>query len=237
MINTKLFSVLAIVVAVALAPASIVFAQTDTSVENSPNQIDKEDRKVFFDKIKIEKQKLRDQIRDFNSQSDRQAYDRYNGIHADPTVLFKGQTFGWAILNNQAHPAEFNLNGQAGPTEKGWQLKGEGTIFIGDREIPFDLNGFTKKNHVNLKGISQDNDSIMIHLKGNFAPIAEDDGSYALAFTRVSLTVEESDVKVPLMLVGQAAISPIISDEQSESDETDFGSDLRDYDELLKLLT
>jgi len=93
MINTKLFSVLAIVVAVALAPASIVFAQTDTSVENSPNQIDKEDRKVFFDKIKIEKQKLRDQIRDFNSQSDRQAYDRYNGIHADPTVLFKGQTF------------------------------------------------------------------------------------------------------------------------------------------------
>jgi len=77
----------------------------------------------------------------------------------------------------------------------------------------------------------------MIHLKGNFAPIAEDDGSYALAFTRVSLTVEESDVKVPLMLVGQAAISPIISDEQSESDETDFGSDLRDYDELLKLLT
>lgn len=237
MINAKLFSALAIVVAVAIAPASIAFAQADASVENSKNRIDKEEQKAFFDKIKIEKQKLRDQIQDFNDQKDRQVDSTYDRIHADPTVLFKGQTSGWAIVNNQAYTTEFNLNGKAGPIEKGWQIKGEGTVFVGDREIPFDLKGFTKKNHVNIKGVSQDNDSVRIHLKGNFAPVAENEGSYALAFTRASLTVEESDVKVPLMLVGEVTTSPIISEDTPVSDETEFEADLRDLDEMLELLT
>ena len=235
--NAKLFSALAIVMAIVIAPASGAFAQLDVAAENSNKQIDKEERKSFFDNIKDQRNALRDQVRDFNDQrKDRLVNSDHERIPVEPSLTFEGQTSGWAVVNGKAYPTEFTLDGKAGQTERGWQLTGTGTIFVGDRVIPFDLKGFAKNNHVNMKGVSQDNDSVIIHLRGNFAPIAESEDSFALAFTRAALVVEDSDVKIPLVLVGDVTATPIISDEPV-SDETDFESDIPEIDEILELLT
>ena len=201
--NAKLFSALAIVMVIAIAPASGAFAQSDVAVENSNNQIDKEERKDFLDRIKDQRNALRDQIREFNDQrKDRLADSEHERILVEPSLTFEGQTSGWAVVNGKAYPTDFTLDGKAGQTKQGWQLTGIGNVFVGEREIPFDLKGFAKNNHVSMKGVSQNNDSVIIHLRGNFAPIAENENSFALAFTRVAIIVEDSDVKVPLVLVG-----------------------------------
>ncbi|AJM92054.1 hypothetical protein [Nitrosopumilus piranensis] len=234
--NAKLFSVLAIVMAIAIAPISGAFAQSDVAAENS-NKIDK-DRKAFFDAIKDQRNALRDQIRDFNDQrKDRLTDSAHDRIHVEPTLSFDGVTSGWAVVNGIAYPADFTLDGKARQTEKGWHLTGVGTIHVGERNIPFDLKGFAKGNHVSMKGVSQNNDSITIHLRGNFAPVAESENSFALAFTRAAITVVDSDVKVPLVLVGDVTVNPLVSDEEPISDETDFESDTQDLDEVLELLT
>jgi len=142
-----------------------------------------------------------------------------------------------AVVNGKAYPAEFTLEGKAGQTDRGWQITGTGTVFVGEREITFDLKGFAKNNHVSMKGISQDNDKVIIHLRGNFAPIAENENSFALTFTRAAITVEDSDVKVPLVLVGDVTVKPIVSDDEPVSDETDFQPDTQELDEVLELLT
>ena len=109
-------------------------------------------------------------------------------------------------------------------------ITGTGTIFIGDREITFDLKGFAKNNRVHMNGVSQDDDSIKIHLKGHFAPIADSDDSYALAFTRAAIIAESSDVKVPLVLVGDVTVTPTITDEPviDETDSEDVDIDVLD---------
>jgi len=210
-----------------IVPASGAFAQSDVAAENTDRQIDKEERKAFFDDIKDQRKALHDQIRDFNDQrKDRLDDSDQERISVEPTLSFKGQTSGWAVINDKAYPTEFTLEGKAGHTKQGWQLTGTGTVFVGEREITFDLKGFAKNNHINMKGVSQDDDSVIIHLKGNFTPIAESENSFALAFTRAALVIEDSDVKVPLVLVGDIIVEPIIFDNESVSDETDFESDI-----------
>ncbi len=236
--NAKLFSALAVIMAIVIAPASGAFAQSDVAVENSNNQIDKEERKAFLDNIKDQRNALRDQVRDFDDQrKDRLADSEQKRIHVESSLTFEGQTSGWAVINGKAYPTDFVLDGKAEQTKQGWQLTGTGTVFVGEREITFDLKGFAKNNHVNMKGVSQDNDSVIIHLRGNFAPIAESENSFALAFTRAAITVEDSDVRVPLVLVGDVTVKPLISNEESVSEETDFETDLAELDKVLELLT
>ena len=101
--NAKLFSALAIVMAIAIAPASGAFAQSDVAVENSNDQIDKEERKDFLDNIKDQRNALRDQVRDFNDQrKDRLADSEHERIPVEPSLTFEGQTSGWAIVNGKA---------------------------------------------------------------------------------------------------------------------------------------
>ncbi|MHA7734067.1 hypothetical protein [Nitrosopumilus sp. S6] len=234
--NAKLFSALALVMAIVIAPASGAFAQSDVAAENS-NAIDKEERKAFFDGIKDQRNALRDQIRDFNDQKrDRLTDSQHDRANIEPTLMFDGHTSGWAVVNGKAYPAEFTLEGKAGQTDRGWKTTGTGTVFVGEREIKFDLKGFAKNNHVSMKGVSQDNDEVIIHLRGHFTPVAESENSFALAFTRAVITVENSDIKVPLVLVGEVTVKPIVSDGEPVSDETDFEPDTQELDEVLELL-
>ena len=235
--NAKLFSALAIVMAIAIAPASGAFAQSDVAAENSKNQIDKEERKAFFDGIKDQRNALRDQIKDFNDQKrDRLTDSQHDRPNVEPTLMFDGHTSGWGVVNGEAYSTEFTLEGKAGQTDRGWKTSGTGTVFIGEREITFDLKGFAKNNHVSMKGVSQDNDNVVIHLRGHFTPVVESENSFALAFTRAAITVQDSDVKVPLVLVGEVAVKPIVSDDEPVSDETDFQPDTEELDEVLELL-
>lgn len=227
----KLFLVLSIIMAVAIAPISGAFAQTDA--ENSDIQTDKEQRKAYAKEIKEQRQLLKDQLKDLNDQRKNRLGDTFDERIQDVefTLSVNGVTSGWAVVDGKAFPAEFILDANAGHAEKrGMIITGTGTIFIGDREITFDLKGFAKNNRVNMNGVSQDDDSIKIHLKGHFAPIADSDDSYALAFTRAAITAESSDVKVPLVLVGDVTVTPTITDEPvvDETDSEDVDIDVLD---------
>lgn len=227
----KLFLVLSIIMAVAIAPVSGAFAQTDA--ENSDIQTDKEQRKVYAKEIKEQRQLLKDQLKDLNDQRKNRLGDTFDERIQDVefTLSVNGVTSGWAVVDGKAFPAEFILDANAGYAEKrGMIITGTDTIFIGDREITFDLKGFAKNNRVHMNGVSQDDDSIKIHLKGHFAPIADSDDSYALAFTRDAIIAESSDVKVPLVLVGDVTVTPTITDEPviDETDSEDVDIDVLD---------
>ena len=227
----KLFLVLSIIMAVAIAPVSGAFAQTDA--ENSDIQTDKEQRKAYAKEIKEQRQLLKDQLKDLNDQRKNRLGDTFDERIQDVefTLSVNGVTSGWAIVDGKAFPAEFILDANAGYAEKrGMIITGTGTIFIGDREITLDLKGFAKNNRVHMNGVSQDDDSIKIHLKGHFTPIADSDDSYALAFTRAAIIAESSDVKVPLVLVGDVTVTPTITDEPviDETDSEDVDIDVLD---------
>ena len=227
----KLFLVLSIIMAVAIAPVSGAFAQTDA--ENSDIQTDKEQRKAYAKEIKEQRQLLKDQLKDLNDQRKNRLGDTFDERIQDVefTLSVNGVTSGWAIVDGKAFPAEFILDANAGYAEKrGMIITGTGTIFIGDREITLDLKGFAKNNRVHMNGVFQDDDSIKIHLKGHFAPITDSDDSYALAFTRAAIIAESSDVKVPLVLVGDVTVTPTITDEPviDETDSEDVDIDVLD---------
>jgi len=227
----KLFLVLSIIMAVAIAPVSGAFAQTDA--ENSDIQTDKEQRKAYAKEIKEQRQLLKDQLKDLNDQRKNRLGDTFDERIQDVefTLSVNGVTSGWAVVDGKAFPAEFILDANAGYAEKrGMIITGTGTIFIGDREITLDLKGFAKNNRVHMNGVSQDDDSIKIHLKGHFTPIADSDDSYALAFTRAAIIAESSDVKVPLVLVGDVTVTPTITDEPviDETDSEDVDIDVLD---------
>ncbi|MFB5627800.1 MAG: hypothetical protein ACE5R5_06350, partial [Nitrosarchaeum sp.] len=72
-----------------------------------------------------------------------------------------------------------------------------------------DLQGHARGNHVSLKGTTSQFDSVVIHLNGYFAPIADESGSFALAFHRSAIINEQADIRIPLVLVGQVDTTPI----------------------------
>ena len=219
----QLISALAIIMAVAIAPATGAFAQSDVASDEINNKkIYKEEKKQFFDSIKEQRKALTEQIKDFKDQRKDKSPDSDRIRDVEPSLEFKGETSGWAVIGGKAYPATFSLEGKAGQVERGWHLSGNGTVVIGDRNVTFDLKGFAKDNHVNIKGISQDDESITIHLRGNFAPIADNEESFALAFTRAAIVDSDSDVKVPLVLVGQVETTSIIPVDETEPETTDF---------------
>jgi len=201
-----MISALAIIMVIAIAPSSGAFAQTYVaSDEVNDKQIYKEERKQLFDSLKDQRNDIKAQIQEFKDQrpTDRNIPD------VEPTLGFNGTTSGWAEIGGKAYPITLSFDGEAGQVgERGWKLSGTGTAQVGERTVTFDLNGFAKKNHIGIKGVSQDNESVVIHLRGHFAPIAGDDGSYALAFKGAAKNTE-SDVKIPLVLVGQVKTSSL----------------------------
>ncbi|MCV0401065.1 MAG: hypothetical protein K5777_03675 [Nitrosopumilus sp.] len=196
---TKMISALAIIMAIVIAPSSGAFAQTDiASDEVNYKQIYKDERKQLIDSLKEQRNDIKTQIKEFR---DSRPTDR-NLPEVEPTLGFSGLTSGWAEIGGKAYPVTLSLDGKAGQVgERGWKISGTGIAQVGERTVTFDLNGFAKKNHIGIKGVSTDNEFVVIHLRGHFAPIADSDNSYALAFKgAVANTV--SDIKVPLVLVG-----------------------------------
>lgn len=196
---TKMISALAIIMAIAIAPSSGAFAQADiVTGEVNDKQIYKEERKQLFDSLKDQRNDIKTQIKEFR---DNRPTDR-TPLEVEPTLGFNGITSGWAEIGGKAYPITLSLDGKAGQVgERGWKLSGTGIAQVGERTVTFDLNGFAKKNQIGIKGVSADNESVVIHLRGHFAPIAGSDGSFALAF-KGAITNTASDLKVPLVLVG-----------------------------------
>lgn len=227
-----MISAFAIIMSIAIAPSTGVFAQTDVATDEvSDKQIYKEEKKQLIDSFKEQRNDIKTQIKEFR---DSRPTD-HNLPEVEPTLEFNGITSGWAEIGGKAYPITLSLDGKAGQVgERGWNLSGTGIAQVGERTVAFDLNGFAKKNHIAIKGVSADNESIVIHLRGHFAPIAGDDGSYALAF-KGAIANTASDIKVPFVLVGDVQTfsldstvdeSKLVKSEISDSEIEDLLDDL-----------
>lgn len=210
----KLFSALAIIMAVAISPTTGVFAQTDVNAdvsitaEKSNKQIYKEKQQVR-EQIKEQKQNLKSKLTDLqNLRNDR--LSAHAEIDVVPSLEFTDKVSGWAVIGGQAVPATFDLSGETGKIgPRGWKIIGTATAEIGDRDATFDLQGHARGNHVSLKGTTNEFDNVVIHLNGYFAPVSDDAGSFALAFHRSAIINEQAQIRIPLILVGQVNTTPI----------------------------
>ncbi|MFB5609847.1 MAG: hypothetical protein ACE5Q5_06475, partial [Nitrosarchaeum sp.] len=219
----KLFSALAVIMAVAIAPTIGAFAQSDVNAdvsvdvstdinttETKDKQIYKEERKQIRDQIKEQRQNIKTQLNDLKDLRKDRSADSNSDVKVTPSLEFSGEVTGWAVIGGKAVPATFDLSGEAGKIgQRGWKITGTATAEIGDRNVTFDLQGHARGNHVSLKGTTNQFDSVVIHLNGYFAPIAEESGSFALAFHRSAIINEQVDIRIPLVLVGQVDTTPI----------------------------
>lgn len=211
----KLFSALAIIMAVAISSTTGVFAQTDVNAdvnapaENTDKQIYKEKQQQIREQIKEQRQDLKSKLTDLqNIRNDRQ--DTRPEIDVTPSLEFIGTVSGWAVIGGHAVPATLDLSGEAGKIgPRGWKITGTATAEIGDRNIIFDLQGHARGNHVSLKGTTSEFDNVIIHLNGYFAPVADEAGSFALAFHRSAIVNEQAQIRIPLILIGQVNTIPI----------------------------
>lgn len=209
--------------AVAIAPTIGAFAQSDVNAdvsvdvstdinttETKDKQIYKEERKQIRDQIKEQRQNIKTQLSDLKDLRKDRPIDSNSDVRVIPSLEFSGEVTGWAVIGGKAVPATFDLSGEAGKIgQRGWKITGTATAEIGDRNVTFDLQGHARGNHVSLKGTTNQFDSVVIHLNGYFAPIAEESGSFALAFHRSAIINEQADIRIPLVLVGQVDTTPI----------------------------
>jgi len=208
----KLFLALAIIMAVAIAPSSGVFAQSDvnTDAKTTDKQLYKEEQKQIRDQVKEQRQDIKSQLNDLRDLRNDLRNNKGSETDVIPALTFSGKVTGWALIGGKAVPATFDLSGEAGKTsQRGLKINGTATAEIGDRNVTFDLQGFARGNHVSLKGTTSEFDSVVIQLNGYFAPIADEQGSFALAFHRSAIINEQANIRIPLVLVGQVDTTPI----------------------------
>ena len=253
--NTKLFSILALIFAVAISLTSTaVFA--DTEDIDDIEQVDTEDKKSKKDEIKNlinqlkdERKQLLEQFKDnpqdlgknmkklVDSYKDKIRPNFDNAIphnedsrpHPNdhkpdfavlfdgerPDVEFFGDATGWAILGGNAYDSTISLAGTAAHIANGvWKVHSTGKIMISEHEAVLDLNGFARSGKIMLQGTgtligSDGEQEIRVKLKGHFAPIAESEDEFAIAFTQAVVHNTDTDHRIPLSLVGQITVIPL----------------------------
>ena len=193
--NTKNVEALALLLVVALAPASIAFAQADTETDTDDKRKDKI-------KDQIKKRIVKDAI----PRSNVERTDRV----ADLT--FRGQTDGWTILGGTAFKSSIALSGDAYSYGSGnWKIKSVGDITVADKTAKLDLTGHARGTTILLQGTGtlSDGQTIKLILKGHFAPTSETN-VYAIAFTNAGIQYLDNGVRVPLMQVGSVLVTPTV---------------------------
>jgi hypothetical protein len=226
--NTKLLTALGLMLVLAISPLAVANAQTsittstDASVSanstaagsgSANTSVTEDDRKdKLREKAKKRADELRDRQRDFR-----------------PTIAFKGETNGWALIGGVAHKSSISLHdGKAAKVgEHQWRMVTNGTISAGDKTFDVELKGkahSTKRNVVNIQlhgTVMIDGKEHRIGLVGYVLPTSEDN-TFALAFTKLGFKGE----RYHFLQVGQVTISPLpaanISAEQSQKDMASF---------------
>ena len=224
--NAK-FSVLALLLVVALAPASIAFAQT-TNVESAEIKSDDSDTRTDEqkrkDKLADELKKLREKIADRkskiidrNADNDRKdkIVDKVRDKNIDKVadLKYNGKTSGWAILGGTAFPSSIGISGEGHNQGNGnWRITAIGDISVADRTAKLDMTGHVKGNQITLQGTGTLNDgtAIKIHIKGHYAATSNTN-EFAIAFTNSHIQYMDNGARMPLMQVGTVTVTPIVN--------------------------
>lgn len=223
---TKFSETLALLLVVALAPASIAFAQTtgDIVSENTDptdtidTRIDEQKRK---DKLNDDLKRLREKIADRKSKivdknADRIS-DKIDRIKEKPfdkiaDLKYAGKTSGWAILGGTAFPSSIVISGEGHNQGNGnWRITAVGDLSVADRTAKLDMAGHVRANQITLQGTGTLNDgtAIKIHIMGHYAT-TDNTGEFAIAFTNSHIQYMDNGARMPLMQVGSVMVTPIV---------------------------
>lgn len=211
----KRTEILALILVVTLAPASIAFAQT-ASVESETSTgafVDaantKTDAKIVT-KAEINAklaEKRMDNIRDEIKFQIRDVVS-VNEVDRRPDLTFRGNTDGWAIIGGKAIESSIALGGDAHHLGGGnWKIKSEGELTVGDRHAKMELTGFARGNMIYLQGSGalDNGEAFRVVMRGHFAPTTEDN-VYAIAFTNAGIHYSNNGIRIPLMQVGSVIV-------------------------------
>ncbi len=233
MTKTKFSEVLALLLVVALAPASIAFAQTsanddagvttETKPTDSVDADTRTDEQKRNDKLKEDLKRIRDSISDKKTKNIDRKSDKIRDTNTDrirdkvidkaAELTYKGRTSGWAILGGVAFPSSIGISGEGYNQGSGnWRITAVGDIAVADHTAKLDLKGHVKGNQITLQGTGtlSDGTAIKIHLKGHYAPTSNT-GEFAIAFTNSHIQYMDNGARMPLMQVGSVMVTPIVT--------------------------
>lgn len=233
-INTKFSEALALLLVVALAPASIAFAQTTGDVESAETEVKstdpadtkadtRTDEQKRKDKLNDELKRLRESIADRKSKiADRNTdkirdkvidADRVKTIDRAADLKYSGKTSGWAILGGTAFPSSIAISGQGHNQGGGnWKITATGDLAVADRTAKLDMTGHVRGNQITLQGTGtlSDGTAIKIHIKGHYAATGNTN-EFAIAFTNSHIQYMDNGARMPLMQVGSVMVTPIVT--------------------------
>ena len=233
MTKTKFSEVLALLLVVALAPASIAFAQTsanddagvttETKPTDSVDADTRTDEQKRNDKLKEDLKRTRDSVSDKKTKNTDRNTDKIRDANTDrirdkvidkaAELTYKGKTSGWAILGGVAFPSSIGISGEGYNQGSGnWRITAVGDIAVADRTAKLDLKGHVKGNQITLQGTGtlSDGTAIKIHLKGHYAPTSNT-SEFAIAFTNSHIQYMDNGARIPLMQVGSVVVTPIVT--------------------------
>lgn len=125
------------------------------------------------------------------------------------TLLFNGQTEGWAVYNGEAHPANITFEGKSILDEDGvWKLVTTGKVDYGSGKADVFLKGNAENGKIKLtgSGTSEDGIDLNLILRGHYAPIFEQPGQFALDWTFSKISVPQNGIKILLIQDGIISI-------------------------------
>ncbi len=203
--NTRNIVALALLLVIALAPATAVFAQSTPA--NTTSDTTDDTRK---DKLKEKRDNVSDKVRDQIKKRVVKDGVRPDDVDRIADLTFTGQTDGWTILGGTAFKSTIALSGEAYHMKgENWKIKSVGDIKVADRTAKLDLTGHARGDKIMLHGTGTLNsgEAIKLTLKGHFAPTS-DKNVFAIAFTHAGIHYTETGVRVPLMQVGSVTVTP-----------------------------
>lgn len=227
-INAKFSETLALLLVVALAPASIAFAQTTGDVESTEiktinpvnttpdTRTDEQKRKdKLSDDLKTLREKIVDRKSKIVERNTDKVHDRAQGKIVDKIadLKYSGKTSGWAILGGTAFPSSVGISGEGYNQGNGnWRITAVGDIAVADRTAKLDMKGHVKGNQITLQGTGTLNDgtAIKIHIKGHYA-VTSNTNEFAIAFTNSHIQYMDNGARMPLMQVGSVTVTPIVN--------------------------
>jgi len=129
------------------------------------------------------------------------------------TTKFVIETKGWAVTNGEARPSSISLKGDAQETKDGtWSLDASGSVDystgIADVTLKGMTNPVTGKIKLTGKGMADSGVEFILVLRGNFAPIYDQEHEYAVNWSTAKIYVPETGIKIPLLQHGIIEVMP-----------------------------
>jgi len=121
------------------------------------------------------------------------------------TISFQGKTEGWAVFNGEAHPANIIFDGNATLNQNDrWKLVTTAQIDYSSGTGEVTLKGKASDGQISLTGdgISNDGISFKLILRGNYAPIHEQEDQFALDWKFATIHVPKSGINILLLQDG-----------------------------------